>query len=87
MEKVTNVLIPQALDNDRCSAIKQVAIRTFWCHQPLSGKLQEKSRLKWHREQNLVKVVILPARKVYPWIAKTQTFYTWCSSDLTAASS
>ena len=59
-------------DNDSCSAIKQVASGRFGVTSRYLVSVQEKSRLRWHREQSLVKADICLQRKVYPWIAKTR---------------
>ena len=73
--------------NDRCSAIKQVASGRFGVTSRYLVSVQEKSRSRWHRAQNLVRADTCLAKKVYPWIAKTTSFHTGCHSDLTAAAS
>ncbi len=83
--KVMSVWISAGKDNDRCSAIKQVA----------SGRFGVTSRYLVSAREIQIKMAQgakpgegghLPAKKVYPWIAKT-VIHTGCEPDLSATAS
>ena len=62
-------------------------VRKIWCNQPLSCISAREIQIKMAQGAKPGEGGHLPAKKVYPWIAKTQAFHTGCISDFTAAAS
>ena len=86
MAKSEERLDSAGTDNDRCSAIKQVA----------SGRFGVTSRYLVSAREIQIKMAQgakpgegghLPAKKVYPWVAKTRHSTPGGKSDLPAATS
>ena len=69
---------------NRCSAIKQVASGRFGVTSEYLVSAKE-IQIKMAQGAKPGEGGHLPGRKVYPWIAKTQTFHTRCGTDLPAA--
>ena len=79
-------LTSDRMEQNRCSAIKQVASGTIWCDLPNIWSVQRRFRSRWHRARSRVRADICRAEGVSV-DCKDETFHTGCEPDFAAAAS